>query len=161
MTERELEEKLRVALDHAAPNDVESVLSRCSPRTERTVPMAGRALPRRAVRWVAAACAALVLLSGGVGFQYHQANAVACVVSLDVNPSIELRVNRNEKVLSAQALNSEAAAVLGDMDLRGTPLNVAVNAIVGSLLKLGYLDSLSSAILISVEDQNTERAQSG
>ena len=29
MTERQLEERLRAALEHAAPNDVEGVLSRC------------------------------------------------------------------------------------------------------------------------------------
>ena len=32
MTERQLEERLRAALEHAAPNDVEGVLSRCAPR---------------------------------------------------------------------------------------------------------------------------------
>lgn len=31
MTERQLEERLRAALEHAAPNDVEGVLSRCAP----------------------------------------------------------------------------------------------------------------------------------
>lgn len=36
----------------------------------------------------------------GGGLFYQQANAVASVVSLDVNPSIELKVNRNEKVLA-------------------------------------------------------------
>lgn len=124
-----------------------------------------RAKSRRAARpWLAAACAALVLLgTGGGGLLYHQSHAVASVVSLDVNPSIELKVNRNEKVISCTALNTEAAAVLFDMgggaDLAGTKLDVAVNAIVGALVREGYLDSISSAILISVEDNNQERAQ--
>ena len=85
------------------------------------------------------------------------------VVSLDVNPSIELRVNSREKVVSCQALNQEAQAVLEDMDggrdLKGVKADVAVNAIVGSLVRCGYLDSLSSAILISVEDKDQARAQ--
>lgn len=124
-----------------------------------------RAKSRRAARpWLAAACAALVLLgTGGGGLLYHQSHAVASVVSLDVNPSIELKVNRNEKVISCTALNTEAAAVLFDMgggaDLAGTKLDVAVNAIVGALVREGYLDSISSAILISVEDNDQERAQ--
>ena len=33
------------------------------------------------------------------------------------------------------------------MELKGTQLKVAVNAIVGSLLQNGYLDSIASAIL--------------
>ena len=35
-------------------------------------------------------------------------------------------------------------------DLKGTKVDVAVNAIVGGLVKNGYFDSISSAILISV-----------
>ena len=80
------------------------------------------------------------------------------MVSLDVNPSIQLQVNSSEKVLQVQALNAEAQEVLADMPLEGTHLNVAVNAIVGSLLQHGYLDSISSAILISVEDADIQRA---
>lgn len=46
----------------------------------------------------------------------------------------------------------------GGADLKGTKLEVAVNAVVGALVSSGYLDSLSSAILISVEDQDQDRA---
>ena len=54
---------------------------------------------------------------------YQRANAVASVVSLDVNPSIELKVNRSEKVLVCTPLNEDAKAILADMgngaDLKG------------------------------------------
>ena len=106
---------------------------------------------------------AVVVPVGGGGLLVQQAHAVTSVVSLDVNPSIELRVNSREKVVSCQALNQEAQAVLEDMDggrdLKGVKADVAVNAIVGSLVRCGYLDSLSSAILISVEDKDQARAQ--
>ena len=94
---------------------------------------------------------------------YQQANAVASVVSLDVNPSIELKVNSSEKVLVCTPLNEDAKAILADMsngaDLKGAKLDVAVNAIVGSLVRNGYLDSISSAIMISVEDKDAARAE--
>ena len=47
----------------------------------------------------------------------------------------------------------------GGADLKGAKLDVAVNAIVGSLVRKGYLSSISSAIMISVEDSNTVRAE--
>lgn len=101
-------------------------------------------------------------MGGAGGVFYQRANAVASVVSLDVNPSIELKVNQKEKVLACTPLNEEAEAVLSGMgggaDLKGTKLEVAVNAVVGALVSSGYLDSLSSAILISVEDQDQDRA---
>ena len=49
---------------------------------------------------------------------------------------------------------------MGDgADLKGAKLDVAVNAIVGSLVRNGYLNSISSAIMISVEDNDTARAE--
>ena len=48
MTERQLEERLRAALEHAAPNDVEGVLSRCAPRQGGAIPItAARARPKK------------------------------------------------------------------------------------------------------------------
>lgn len=46
----------------------------------------------------------------------------------------------------------------GGKDLKGVDLGVAVNALIGALVRNGYLDSVSSSILISVEDKNEERA---
>ena len=160
MTDQELERRLRQALDAAAPDDLSGVLSRCAPRAEAVVPFR----PRRKshARALIAACLTLVLVGGTGGVFYQRANAVASVVSLDVNPSIELKVNQKEKVLSCTPLNQEAEAVLSGMgggaDLKGAKLEVAVNAVVGALVSSGYLDSLSSAIMISVEDQDQDRA---
>ena len=176
MTDRELERKLAQAITRAAPDDLEAILSRCGEQNGSVIEMkelksdiidveAVEVKPKRKLRpWLAAACAALVLLgAGGGGLIYRQSYAVASVVSLDVNPSIELKVNRAERVISCTALNTEAAIVLFDMDggadLKGTKLDVAVNAIVGALVREGYLDSISSAILISVEDKDQARAQ--
>ena len=160
MTDRELEQKLADAIKRTAPNDLDAILPRCGEQNGSVMELKPK---KKTGRWLAAACAALVLLgAGGGGLLYHQSYAVASVVSLDVNPSIELKVNRNEKVLSCTALNEEAAAVLfamdGGADLKGTKVDVAVNAIVGALVRAGYLDSFSSAILISVEDNDQERA---
>lgn len=160
MTDQELERRLRQALDAAAPDDLDGVLSRCAPRAEAVVPFRPRR--RSHARALIAACLTLVLVGGTGGVFYQRANAVASVVSLDVNPSIELKVNQKEKVLSCTPLNQEAEAVLSGMgggaDLKGAKLEVAVNAVVGALVSSGYLDSLSSAIMISVEDQDQDRA---
>lgn len=161
MTDKELERRLELALSAAAPDDLEGVLSRCEARKGTVIPMTKKR-PSRTIRNLMAACLALALVGGGGGAFYYQANAVASVVSLDVNPSIELKVNKREKVLSCIPLNEEARTVLSSMgdgaDLKGTKLDVAVNAIVGALVSNGYLDSISSAIMISVEDKDQARA---
>ena len=163
MTNEKMEQRLTTALEKTAPDDVGGVLSRCEVRKGTVINMTTRKPARK--RWPAlvAACLAVVLLLGGGGVFYQQANAVASVVSLDVNPSIELKVSRSEKVLACAPLNDDAKTVLADMgggaDLKGAKLDVAVNAIVGSLVRNGYLNSISSAIMISVEDKDTARAE--
>ena len=161
MTNEKMEQRLAAALEKTAPDDVNGVLSRCEERKGTVIPMTTKKTTKR--RWTSliAACLAVMLLGGGLFYQ--RANAVASVVSLDVNPSIELKVNRSEKVLVCTPLNEDAKAILADMgngaDLKGAKLDVAVNAIVGSLVRNGYLNSISSAIMISVEDKDTARAE--
>ena len=161
MTNEKMEQRLAAALEKTVPDDVSGVLSRCEARKGTVINMETKKTTKR--RWTSliAACLAVMLLGGGLFYQ--RANAVASVVSLDVNPSIELKVNRSEKVLVCTPLNEDAKAILADMsngaDLKGAKLDVAVNAIVGSLVRNGYLDSISSAIMISVEDKDTARAE--
>ena len=161
MTNEKMEQRLAAALEKTAPDDVNGVLSRCEERKGTVIPMTTKKTTKRKWTSLIAACLAVMLLGGGLFYQ--QVNAVASVVSLDVNPSIELKVNRSEKVLVCTPLNEDAKAILADMgngaDLKGAKLDVAVNAIVGSLVRNGYLDSISSAIMISVEDKDTARAE--
>ena len=162
MTNEKMEQRLASAVEKTAPNDVNGVLSRCDERKGTVIPMTTKKTTKKRWTTLAAACLALVLLGGG-GIFYQQAHAVASVVSLDVNPSIELKVSKSEKVLVCTPLNEDAKAILADMgdgaDLKGAKLDVAVNAIVGSLVRNGYLDSISSAIMISVEHKDTARAE--
>ncbi|MBQ8752535.1 MAG: cell wall protein, partial [Clostridia bacterium] len=117
---------------------------------------------RKNNRWIkraAVIAAALVLLVGGaVGIQAYNTNrTVDSVISLDVNPSIEIDVNRKERVLSVTALNEAAQTVIGDMDLTGSDLDVAVNALVGSMLRNGYISDIANSILVSVDNDDADR----
>ena len=162
MTNKKMEQRLASALEKTAPDDVCGVLSRCEVRKGTAINMTTKKPTKKIWPTLVAACLAVILLGGG-GLLYQQANAVASVVSLDVNPSIELKLSRSEKVLACVPLNDDAKTVLADMgggaDLKGAKLDVAVNAIVGSLVRNGYLESISSAIMISVEDKDTAHAE--
>lgn len=101
----------------------------------------------------------MLLVAGSVfGFSRYTAyNRVDSVIGLDVNPSVELRINSREKVLEARALNSDAQGILDGMELSGTDLDVAVNALIGSMLKNGYISELANSVLISVENGDDEK----
>lgn len=91
----------------------------------------------------------------GVEGSYLSVNSV---VILDVNPSISLTVNEDEKVVAASGLNEDGKAVLSGMDLTDVDLTVAVNAVIGAMLQKGYLSDLQNAILVSVENEDSEKS---
>lgn len=156
MTDRELELRLKKAVEACTPDVLDKVMAGCETYEDKVVPFEKKRTPFRTFTAVAAAC--VVLAGAGLfGVWSMNLNRVASIVSLEVNPSIELKINKNEEILEANALNVDAEEILGDMKLEGVDIYTATNAIVGSLLKHGYIDELANSILLSVEDKDSAR----
>ncbi len=84
----------------------------------------------------------------------------SAVIALDVNPSMEIEVTEDGTVVTVTPLNEDALIVLEDMEFAGVDLDIAVNAIIGSLLRHGYLTDEKNSILISVDaDGDREAAE--
>ena len=86
--------------------------------------------------------------------------AVDSIITLDVNPSLNIIVDAADKVIEVQPLNDDARTVIGDMDFAGSDLDVTVNALIGSMLMNGYLDDIRNSILVSVANGDTAKAES-
>lgn len=159
MTDRELNEKLRQAYEHATPDVLDAVLSDCNEQKGRVVSMTTEKKKNAWLRPLIAAAACLcLLLGGGFGLKSYRVNhMVDATVSLDVNPSVELQVNQKERVLNVNPLNEDGRIIVGDMDFTGSSLDVAVNALIGSMLQNGYLNELANSILISVDNDDPAR----
>lgn len=166
MRDEQLEKRIADAVNHAAPDVLGRILSSYDEQKGNVIEMSeivnsNTANTKKRNRWapLVAVAAALALCVSVFGFNvWRGGSAVDSVVMLDVNPSISLTINAREEVISANALNEEARVVLGDMDLKGTDLNVAVNAIIGSMLQNGYLSDLQNSILVSVENADQQRS---
>ena len=78
------------------------------------------------------------------------------MIYLDVNPSITIEINKNEKVLNVVANNADGEKILDDMDLKHTDLDTAVNALIGSMVKYGYLSDAQNMILVSVDGKDAQ-----
>ena len=99
-----------------------------------------------------------LILGGGLGVRNYQVNhTVDATVSLDVNPSVEIKINQKERILDVIPLNEDGRTIVGDMDFSGSSLDVAVNAIIGSMLQNGYLNELANSVLISVDNNDPVR----
>ncbi|MGN0299614.1 MAG: PepSY domain-containing protein [Lachnospiraceae bacterium] len=170
MKNQEIEEKIRIAVEHTAPHQLDAILSACQEQKadglfqnqdEKGTVIAMTEYKNKNKNWYFYAVAAVVLLliggwlSVAIKNQNHLGETevdMLAAITFDVNPSVELIVNTEEIVTDAIALNEDGTTVLGGMNLVGTNLETAVNALVGSFLTNGYLDELQNAILVSVEN---------
>ena len=128
-------EELLEDIRYVSQNTVES-----QPRKNRSLKMMMMTL-----------CSAFVLMFAFISFQPRDDEYL---ISLDVNPSIELQIDKNEKVSHIDCHNEDGEIVLDDMDLVGTDVDVAVNAIIGSMYKNGYLSKVKNSVLVSVQGKD-------
>lgn len=151
----EMKNRVKQAFSHMVPDVLDSVLSDCREENGRVFMMTEKKRNPWVKRVIGMAAAVALVVAGAAGMGVYQLSyAVASTVSLDVNPSIEIEVNQRERVLAVIPHNEAATAVIGDMDFKGSSLDVAVNALIGSMLQNGYLNEATNAILVSVNSKN-------
>lgn len=174
--ERDILHSVQSALSHGARPDFDGVLERLENEKlkGKVINMNETANKKKRIIPIAIAAALLIAAIGGfVGYSLGHGSDLPApgvetgapvesitgsVITLDVNPSIEIDVDRNDTVTAVKALNSDARVVIGSMDFTGSSLEVTVNALIGSMLTNGYLDDLRNSILVSVTDGDTSRA---
>ena len=153
---KQTENKIKNAFTAITPDILETVVS-------DSVSGKGTAMlvkqKRRLPIAIVAAAAAFVMLFGVLAgvLVYTGNNAVASVVSIDVNPSIEMKLNKKDVVVEIKALNEDGQKILGNMDLVGTDVEVALNALIGSMITNGYIDELENSVLVSVDNNNADK----
>ena len=167
----EIEKRLASALNAAAPDMLDELMAELDlnekPEPSMREKLADgeqdrykKAVVRsRTFRTLMSCAAAFILLVGGFTVWNNINAKVLAVVDIDVNPSIELSINGKEKVVEATAVNEDGKAILDDMDLKGSDVKTACNAIVGSMLTKGYLNDKSNSILLSVSSGDQAKGQ--
>ncbi len=79
-------------------------------------------------------------------------------VSIDINPSMELAVNRFDRVVGVSAFNDDGAAVIAPLDLKNMKYDEAVETILASETLAAYLSDTSTiSICVASDDANRER----
>jgi len=160
MTEQELNRTIKTAFSRAVPNILDDVCAQSGEGASKIIHLSEAKKKKPVWTRFTALVAMLALVLGlGVGTYYGTGRAVASTVSLDVNPSIEIKVNKYERVLSVTPLNEDGQTVVGTMDFEGSSLEITVNALIGSMLRNGYLNELANSILVSVDDRNSQRGK--
>lgn len=159
MKNTKLEGKIKQAFSNSVPNILDSVLTNAKEQKGTVIIMKETKKSNIWLKRIASVAAVfVVLIFGMVGMNIYNTNySIASTVSLDVNPSIEIKVNNKEQVLEVNALNDEAETVIDNMDFKGNDLDVTVNALIGSMLRHGYISEISNSILVSVANDDSEK----
>lgn len=108
----------------------------------------------RLIMAMAAAAAIFVLVIGGYGM-YMQPTAY---ISVDVNPSIELALNRTNNVVGARAYNPDGENILAGLDLKGRTYEDAIDAIMDKEREAGYLGD-NAYVVFAVQSNNSAQEQ--
>lgn len=99
---------------------------------------------QRQLFWRAAVSIAavfLLTLIGSMGWSAYQATTAAAMISLDINPRLQLTIDQKGRVLQTESLNSDAERVLKGLPVKGEPWNQALTEIIGQSTALNYLNS--------------------
>lgn len=145
-----IKDKLINEINSETPDILDNILLNCK---EREIVMETKT-KKSIFMPLTLALASILLVVGFASFQGYKFYKTDAIIELDVNPSIQLKVNSKRVITEAIALNEDGKKILSDMNLKNSDLNVGVNAIIGSMLKEGYISELKNSILISVNSKN-------
>lgn len=159
---KNIQKNLSDAVCQMIPDDMyERISQNIVPDTERIMNMNTPVTVKKSpMKWIGIAVAACLLIVCGTlgGFYYSGNMMVDSIVDIDVNPSIEIFTNKKDKVLYVSAVNEDADKIIDGMNLKNVDLKVAVNAIIGSMVQNGYLIDDQNGILVSVQNDDTQKA---
>lgn len=99
-------------------------------------------------------CAMLLLVIGGMGYSWIW--VPVSYVSIDVNPSMELGLNRFNRVVSAEAYNVEGEEILKDLPLKWKRYTEAIDTVIESEKMQSYLTDTSELVLTVTADSAYE-----
>jgi hypothetical protein len=114
--------------------------------------------PKPRLPRVATICSlALLLVAGAISYQQYSLPSV--YIDIDVNPSIELAVNRFGRVIDTLPYNEEGRAILQGVSLRNMDYEEASATLIGIMAARGYLvqDGLVSVTVQSGDKQRENR----
>ena len=150
-----MRDELKTALDKVTADDALRQSTRAFLARQTGDFGAAKTRPHTARRFVTAfACLALVV-AGGTGYWAYF--SPTCAISIDINPSVELGVNRFDKVVSVEGIGDDGEALAETLDIRFLDYADALDALLADPTVEGYL-SQDEVLSIAVAGENEAQA---
>lgn len=161
--ERQLKKDLKTKLPD--PNPQDDLYERVTQENAINV-VSPKRINKRLVSLLALSfCLVIALVIGTVALINLNGKKVAknySIVQLDTNPSIEMVVDENNKVVSLRGLNDEGKMIICDEELQNLDLDQAIKEIIRIETELGYLvvDSSENEITITISAETSKIEES-
>ncbi len=98
--------------------------------------------------------AAIVLLTIGsmLGWSSWQTPVAVAMLSVDINPSLEIALDKRAHIISAKAKNEDALKLLQGVNLKGQTLTIAMNRLVSRAVELHFLNEERNWIVLGLTE---------
>ena len=160
MSERKIKKSLKNAVDQAPIDILENLKSHQVERMEEHDDIT-RQTPKKSImikRFIPFTVAAAAFI--GIFFHWQSSYVWAdSQVYFDVNPSIRITTNKNDKVIGMNGINQEAKQIIERMDYKGKTIIQVTEDLMDQLLEKNYLTETDKYILLSVYNKKTVKAE--
>ena len=104
-------------------------------------------------KYIAIAAVLLLFVSSGIGFAAYY--TPYGYINIDINPSLELKYNRFERVLDVKGINLDGVEIANNLDdFKHYKIKIAITEIISSVEEMGYfVESVENTVLITVNDK--------
>lgn len=89
----------------------------------------------------------------------HNYYSVDSIIAIDVNPSIEIRLNKSYRVLSVRANNADGEKLIQNKRFKNKNCDIVITDLTNSLSSEGYINQDKNSILVSVSNSNDIKAE--
>ncbi|MDD4238314.1 MAG: anti-sigma factor domain-containing protein [Desulfotomaculaceae bacterium] len=127
----------------------------------REVPLPGGAVPRLGqeiqlkgrkrlpyLKQLMAAASLFIILMAGLLY-FGETPPAAAYLTIDINPSIELAVSTEGKVISARAMDAEGEKILAEVKVKGRDLREAVGLLVTQSIADNYIEESGDNVILA------------
>lgn len=157
MTEEKLRELLNKELDAAVKSEVpQRVLNTPIAKKQKNKKKSTLINKKIYAAFGAIACVLVIVIAALLIIPHfsqetpQETNDYTCYV-IDINPSVLVTVDKDNKVVSTSAINDDANLVLLDQDVKNAKdLNAFISGVMNAATKLGYIDATSTQNAVKI-----------
>ena len=107
--------------------------------------------------YAAAACFICIFLSGIGGHKLYFTETA--IISMDINPSLEMGLNRFDRVINISGYNDDGADILGSVNLLHKNYRTAIDALMRSYALVPYLDVEDAGLMFTLLSNSSEKKE--